>query len=230
MSNEKITSLDVYKFYDQKIKDSVSKNTNEYIDKIFNSSNYDKKLADELVPKIDIQNEQIEAYNKKFYNKPKFFSRLKGLIIFFGILLALGVTLGVLGFLSILILWMGYLGIGLGSLGFILFIVFMVLYFKWKKQAQIEKTDITPILEQNKADIAAMHKEMRKVINSIKARDCFDIYEKSFENFKINNHISEEDYSIWEDVLSQNKNESLYCELHGGVYYHPFMYLTAITW
>ena len=225
MSNEKITSLDVYKFYDQKIKDSVSKNTNEYIDKIFDNSNYDKKLADELVPKIDIQNEQIEAYNKKFYNKPKFFSRLKGLIIFFGILLALGVTLGVLGFLSISILWLGYLGIGLGSLGFILFIVFMVLYFKWKKQAQIEKTDITPILEQNKADIAAMHKEMRKVINSIKARDCFDIYEKSFENFKINNHISEEDYSIWEDVLSQNKNESLYCELHGGVYYHPFMYL-----
>jgi hypothetical protein len=41
-----------------------------------------------------------------------------------------------------------------------------------------------------------MHKEMQKVINSIKARDCFDIYEKSFENFKINNHISEEDYSI----------------------------------
>ena len=83
MSNEKITSLDVYKFYNQKIKDSVSKNTNEYIDKIFGNSNYDKKLADELVPKIDIQNEQIEAYNKKFYNKPKFFSRLKGWIIFF---------------------------------------------------------------------------------------------------------------------------------------------------
>ena len=189
MSNEKITSLDVYKFYNQKIKDSVSKNTNEYIDKIFGNSNYDKKLADELVPKIDIQNEQIEAYNKKFYNKPKFFSRLKGWIIFFGILSALGVTIGVLGFLKILILCLGYLGIGLGSLGLILFIVFMVLYFKWKKQAKIEKTNITPILEQNKADIAAMHKEMRKVINSIKARDCFDIYEKSFENFKINNQL-----------------------------------------
>ena len=68
MSNEKITSLDVYKFYNQKIKDSVSKNTNEYIDKIFDNSNYDKKLADELVSKIDIQNEQIEAYNKKFWS------------------------------------------------------------------------------------------------------------------------------------------------------------------
>ena len=42
MSNEKITSLDVYKFYNQKIKDSVSKNTNEYIDKIFDNSNYDQ--------------------------------------------------------------------------------------------------------------------------------------------------------------------------------------------
>ena len=100
MSNERITSLDVCKFYDQKIKELVSKNTNEYIDKIFDNSNYNKKLAEELVPKIDTQNVQIEAYNNKFYNKPKFFAKLKVLIIIFTVLLVLGIALSVIGFLS----------------------------------------------------------------------------------------------------------------------------------
>ena len=226
MSNERITSLDVCKFYDQKIKELVSKNTNEYIDKIFDNSNYNKKLAEELVPKIDTQNVQIEAYNNKFYNKPKFFAKLKVWIIIFAVLLVLGIALSVIGFLNNTIPWLRYLGIGLGSLGLVLFIIFVILSSYWKKRAKKEKTDISPILEQNKVDIATMHNEMQKVINSIKARDCFDIYEKSFETLKIKNHISAEDYDIWEEVLNQDKNESLYCEIHGDVYNHPFMHLT----
>ena len=226
MSNEKVTSLDVYKFYDQKVKNLVSKNTDEYINRIFEQSNYNKKLANELIPKIDTQNEQIEIYNNKFYNKERFFTKLKIWIVVFAFLIAFGVGLAVCGFVAASILWLGCLGISLGSVGLILFIVFMVFYFKWKKLSQKEKTDISPIIEQNKADIAAMHREMQKVVGSIKARDCFDIYEKSFENLKINNYISEEDYNIWEDVLSQDKNESLYCEIHGGVHNHPFMHLT----
>ena len=56
-----------------------------------------------------------------------------------------------------------------------------------------------------------MHKEMRKVINSIKARDCFDIYEKSFENFKINPYsISIESFSLndYENLLKKNLTDN----------------------
>ena len=77
MDNEKLSSLDVFKYYDQKIKGLVSKNTNEYIDSLFAKSNYNKKLIDELAPQVEDQKKQIDAYNKKFFNKPKFLSNLK---------------------------------------------------------------------------------------------------------------------------------------------------------
>ena len=52
MNNEKLSSLDVFKYYDQKIKGQVEKNTNEYIDSLFVKSNYNRKLVDELSPKV----------------------------------------------------------------------------------------------------------------------------------------------------------------------------------
>ena len=71
-----------------------------------------------------------------------------------------------------------------------------------------------------------MQNEMSKITSLIKIRECFDIYEKSFPSFNINNHISDDDYDLWDDALSLDSTESLHSEIHGNVYNHPYMYLT----
>ncbi len=233
MNDEKINSLDVFKYYDKKIKDLVSKNTNQYINDLFSKTNYDKKLTNELIAKIQKQQIQIDTYNKKFFNKPLFFKRLKGIMppIFF-ILFIVSVILVVYsyifsdGWTNNTRLTMRYVGFGLLSVFAISFAIFLILFFKWRKQSWISKEVIDPIIKQNDQDTIKMINEMLNITSSIKARDCFDIYEKSFANFKINNHISNVDFNLWNEVLSLDDNESLYCEMHGNVYNHPYMYLT----
>lgn len=93
MDDKKINSLDVFKYYEEKIKDSVSKNTNEYIDNLFNKSNYNKKIIDELSPKVANQQKQINTYNKKFFNKPTFFKNIRLIITLFALLSIGGIVL-----------------------------------------------------------------------------------------------------------------------------------------
>lgn len=226
MDNEKLSSLDVFKYYDQKVKCLVSKNTNEYIDSLFTKSNYNKKLIDELAPKVEYQQKQIEAHNKKFFNKPTFLGNLKKAICCFIIFSLIGLTLVLMGSLTNVRQSILYAGIGILSGFSVLLIVFIILYFKWKKKSKIAKEAIEPIINQNQQYISQMLNEMSKVTSLIKARECFDIYEKSFPSFKINNHISNDDYDLWDEILDLDNTESLYSEIHGGVFNHPYMHLT----
>lgn len=226
MNNEKLSSLDVFKYYDQKIKGQVEKNTNEYIDSLFVKSNYNRKLVDELSPKVTNRLKQIDAYNKKFFNKPTFLSNLKKANLCFAIFSIIGIGLIIFECLTNEKQWILYAGIGILAGFSILFIVFMILYFKWKKKSKIAKEAIDPIIKQNQEYISQMQNEMSKITSLIKIRDCFDIYEKSFPSFNINNHISNEDYDLWDEALSLDNTESLHSEIHGNVYNHPYMYLT----
>ena len=226
MDDKKINSLDVFKYYEEKIKDSVSKNTNEYIDNLFNKSNYNKKIINELSPKVANQQKQINAYNKKFFNKPTFFKNIRLVITLFALLSIGGIVLTIWSYKDPLPKSWLYAGISLLSAFGVLFLIFVIFYFKWKKQSKLSKEAIDPIIKQNKDDVLKMTNEMLKVTSLIKARDCFDIYEKSFPGFVINNHISHDDYGLWNDILAFNDEESLYCEIHGNVYNHSYMYLT----
>lgn len=85
---------------------------------------------------------------------------------------------------------------------------------------------IEPIISQNQQYISQMLNEMSKVTSLIKSRECFDVYEKSFPSFKINNHISKDDYDLWYEILDLDDTESLYSEIHGNIYNHPYMHLT----
>ena len=69
MNNEKLSSLDVFKYYDQKIKGQVEKNTNEYIDSLFVKSNYNRKLVDELSPKVANKLKQINQHFSVIWKK-----------------------------------------------------------------------------------------------------------------------------------------------------------------
>lgn len=226
MDNEKLSSLDVFKYYDQKVKGLVSKNTNEYIDSLFAKSNYNKKLVNELAPKVENQQKQIDAYNKKFFNKPTFLSNLKIINCCFFVFCLIGFGLILYWFLTNAAQPFLYAGIGILAVFSILFIIFMILYFKWKKKSKIAKEAIEPIINQNQQYISQMLNEMSKITSLIKARECFDIYEKSFPSFKINNHISNDDYDLWDEILSFDDTESLYSEIHGDVFNHPYMHLT----
>lgn len=130
MNNDKLSSLDVFNYYDQKVKDLVSKNTNEYIDSLFAKSNYNKKLIDELAPKVEEQQKQINAHNKKFFNKPSFLGNLKKVIYCFIIFCLIGLTLILLGCLTNAKPIVLYAGIGILSGSSVLLIIFIILYFR----------------------------------------------------------------------------------------------------
>lgn len=114
----------------KKVKDLVSKNTNEYIDSLFAKSNYNKKLIDELAPKVEDQQKQIDAHNKKFFNKTTFLGNLKKAICCFIIFSLIGLTFVLVGSLTNVIQPILYAGIGYLSGFSVLLIVFIILYFK----------------------------------------------------------------------------------------------------
>ena len=59
------STLDAVKYYNDNIIDSVNKLSNEYIDNIFKKSNYNVKLSDNLLPKIEKSNKQIKINESK---------------------------------------------------------------------------------------------------------------------------------------------------------------------
>lgn len=85
---------------------------------------------------------------------------------------------------------------------------------------------IEPIINQNKQYISQMLNEMSKVTSLIKVRECFDIYKKSFPSFKINNHISKDDYDLRFEILDLDNTGLLYSEIHSNVYNQPYIHLT----
>ena len=74
-------SLDVLKFYEQDIKPAIQKNSNEYIQNLIKSTNFNNDYVSKLEQSISEDNKLIDNYNQKIINKPKFHSFLKFILV-----------------------------------------------------------------------------------------------------------------------------------------------------
>lgn len=74
-------SLDVLKFYEQDIKPAIQKNSNEYIQNIIKSTNFNNDYVSKLEQSISEDNKLIDNYNRNIINKPKFYSFLKFILV-----------------------------------------------------------------------------------------------------------------------------------------------------
>lgn len=74
-------SLDVLKFYEQDIKPAIQKNSNEYIQNLIKSTNFNNDYVSKLEQSISEDNKLIDNYNRNIINKPKFRSFLKFILV-----------------------------------------------------------------------------------------------------------------------------------------------------
>lgn len=74
-------SLDVLKFYEQDIKPAIEKNSNEYIQNLIKSTNFNNDYVSKLEQSISEDNKLIDNYNRNIINKPKFRSFLKFILV-----------------------------------------------------------------------------------------------------------------------------------------------------
>lgn len=74
-------SLDVLKFYEQDIKPAIKKNSNEYIQNLIKSTNFNNDYVSKLEQSISEDNKLIDNYNRNIINKPKFRSFLKFILV-----------------------------------------------------------------------------------------------------------------------------------------------------
>ena len=58
-------SLDVLKFYEQDIKPAIQKNSNEYIQNLIKSTNFNNDYVSKLEQSISEDNKLIDNYNQK---------------------------------------------------------------------------------------------------------------------------------------------------------------------
>lgn len=217
------STLDAVKYYNDNIIDSVNKLSNEYIDNIFKKSNYNVKLSDNLLPKIEKSNKQIKINESKWFRKDWVRIVPIALIVFSSLILILIsvlfatklITTEITLFASILSVASIFI-IGCTAL-------LIVISINTKKSNKL----IAPIIEQNKKNITIMENELTKITRLISTRDCYDIYEKSFNSFKLNSSFSDDDYANFHLKTSENDNQSVYTLLSGNIFTHPFIYLTT---
>lgn len=74
-------SLDVLKFYEQDIKPAIEKNSNEYIQNLIKSTNFNNDYVSKLEQSISEDNKLIDNYNRNIINKPKFRNFLKFILV-----------------------------------------------------------------------------------------------------------------------------------------------------
>ena len=82
-------SLDVLKFYEQDVKPAIEKNSNEYIQNLIKTADFNHDSVSKFENSIAKDSKQIDAYNKRIINKSWF----GGLLWFF--LIAAITTIGI---------------------------------------------------------------------------------------------------------------------------------------
>ena len=62
-------SLDVLKFYEQDVKPAIEKNSNEYIQNLIKTADFNHDSVSKFENSIAKDSKQIDAYNKRIINK-----------------------------------------------------------------------------------------------------------------------------------------------------------------
>ena len=210
-------SLDVLKFYEQDVKPAIEKNSNEYIQNLIKTADFNHDSVSKFENSIAKDSKQIDAYNKRIINKSWF----GGLLWFF--LIAAITTIALSIFFMIYYHSDKLIPIILISVSVVLIAILILCFVKRHKENKI----IRPIIQSRDKSINLAKRELSTITRLISKKECLGLLEKSFPQLMINDTFTNVDTNLWKDVLKDHEASSVYSEIHGTAHSSPFLFLTT---
>ena len=212
-------SLDVLKFYEQDIKPAIEKNSNEYIQNLIKSTNFNNDYVSKLEQSISEDNKLIDNYNRNIINKPKFRSFLKFILV-----------VSILGIIASIVWSSIELAIRTGQSTWIILLIISILLlfisiigFIARSNA---KNKIAPVIARRDKNINSAKEELVVITKLISKKECQNLLEKSFPKLTINDIFTDIDANLWEDELEDRETSSILSAIHGTVNSSPYLFLT----
>ena len=212
-------SLDVLKFYEQDIKPAIQKNSNEYIQNLIKSTNFNNDYVSKLEQSISEDNKLIDNYNRKIINKPKFHSFLKFILV-----------VSILGIIASIVWSSIESAIITGQSTWIILLIISVLLlfisiigFIARSEA---KNKIAPVIARRDKNVNSAKEELVVITKLISKKECQNLLEKSFPKLTINDIFTDIDANLWEDELEDHETSSILSAIHGTVNSSPYLFLT----
>ena len=212
-------SLDVLKFYEQDIKPAIQKNSNEYIQNLIKSTNFNNDYVSKLEQSISEDNKLIDNYNRKIINKPKFRSFLKFILV-----------VSILGIIASIV-WLSIeSAIRTGQSTWIILLIISVLLLFISIIGFIARSDaknkIAPVIARRDKNVNSAKEELVVITKLISKKECQNLLEKSFPKLTINDIFTDTDANLWEDELEDHETSSILSVIHGTVNSSPYLFLT----
>ena len=212
-------SLDVLKFYEQDIKPAIEKNSNEYIQNLIKSTNFNNDYVSKLEQSISEDNKLIDNYNRNIINKPKFRSFLKFILV-----------VSILGIIASIVWSSIESAIRTGQSTWIILLIISVLLlfisiigFIARSNA---KNKIAPVIARRDKNVNSAKEELVVITKLISKKECQNLIEKSFPKLTINDIFTDIDANLWEDELEDHETSSILSAIHGTVNSSPYLFLT----
>ena len=212
-------SLDVLKFYEQDIKPAIQKNSNEYIQNLIKSTNFNNDYVSKLEQSISEDNKLIDNYNRNIINKPKFRSFLKFILV-----------VSILGIIASIVWSSIELAIRTGQSTWIILLIISILLlfisiigFIARSNA---KNKIAPVIARRDKNVNSAKEELVVITKLISKKECQNLIEKSFPKLTINDIFTDIDANLWEDELEDHETSSILSAIHGTVNSSPYLFLT----
>ena len=212
-------SLDVLKFYEQDIKPAIQKNSNEYIQNLIKSTNFNNDYVSKLEQSISEDNKLIDNYNRNIINKPKFRSFLKFILV-----------VSILGIIASIVWSSIELAIRTGQSTWIILLIISILLlfisiigFIARSNA---KNKIAPVIARRDKNVNSAKEELVVITKLISKKECQNLLEKSFPKLTINDIFTDIDANLWEDELEDHETSSIFSAIHGTVNSSPYLFLT----
>ena len=212
-------SLDVLKFYEQDIKPAIQKNSNEYIQNLIKSTNFNNDYVSKLEQSISEDNKLIDNYNRNIINKPKFRSFLKFIFV-----------VSILGIIASIVWSSIELAIRTGQSTWIILLIISILLlfisiigFIARSNA---KNKIAPVIARRDKNVNSAKEELVVITKLISKKECQNLIEKSFPKLTINDIFTDIDANLWEDELEDHETSSIFSAIHGTVNSSPYLFLT----
>ena len=212
-------SLDVLKFYEQDIKPAIQKNSNEYIQNLIKSTNFNNDYVSKLEQSISEDNKLIDNYNRNIINKPKFRSFLKFILV-----------VSILGIIASIV-WLSIeSAIRTGQSTWIILLIISVLLLFISIIGFIarsnSKNKIAPVIARRDKNVNSAKEELVVITKLISKKECQNLIEKSFPKLTINDIFTDIDANLWEDELEDHETSSIFSAIHGTVNSSPYLFLT----
>ena len=210
-------SLDVLKFYEQDVKPAIEKNSNEYIQNLIKTADFNHDSVSKFENSIAKDSKQIDAYNKRIINKSWF----GGLLWFF--LIAAITTIALSIFFMVCYHGDKLIPIILICVSVVLIAILILCFVKRHKENKI----IRPVIQSRDKSINLAKSELSTITRLISKKECLGLLEKSFPQLMINDTFTNVDTNLWKDVLKDHEASSVYSEIHGTAHSSPFLFLTT---